>query len=71
MTRPRQEPTKLQQITVALLCDRYGGTERFWERYRRRLVKAGLINKIGLSFFGDLTAIDEAVASGGPEVWEA
>ena len=61
----------IKKITIRVLCDRFGGTESFWERRRRALVKAGLLNKIGHSYFGDLATIDEAVASAGPDVWKA
>lgn len=61
----------VKKITISLLCDRFGGSERFWERRRRNLVHAGLLNKIGNSYFGDMAAIDKAVASGGPEIWNA
>ena len=62
---------QVRKITIAMLCDRFGGSERFWERHRKSLVKAGLLNKIGYSYFGDLAAIDKAVASGGPAIWKA
>ena len=61
----------VKKITLAMLQDRFGGTQRFCERRRISLVRAGLLNRIGNSYFGDLAAIDEAVASAGDEVWKA
>ena len=60
-----------KKITLRELRERYGGSERFWERRRQSLVKAGLLNRIGNSYFGTWATIDEAVASAGPEVWKA
>ncbi len=60
---------KVRKITAPMLSQRFGGTVRYWERRRKLLVKAGLLNKIGRSFFGDWEAIDHAVAKGGPEIW--
>ena len=61
----------VKKITLGQLCNRFGGSARFWERRRQALVRAGLLNKIGHSYFGDITAIDKAVASGGPDIWNA
>ena len=61
----------IKKITLRTLQDRYGGSERFWERRRQALVRAGLLNRIGNSYFGDLAIIDKAVAGAGPEVWKA
>ena len=60
----------IQKITPATLCKHFGATERFWERRRKAMVNAGLLNKIGRSFFGDLATIEIAVANGGTEVWQ-
>ena len=65
----RTGPMQVKKITVSMLRNRYGGSERFWQRRRKCLVRAGLLNKIGYSYFGDLVAIDQAVASGGPDIW--
>lgn len=59
------------RITARMLSDRYGCSARFWEYRRPAMVKAGLLNKIGRSYFGDLLAIDRAVATAGPETWES
>ena len=59
----------IQRITPRMLSQRFGGTVRFWERRRRAMVKAGLLNKIGRSFFGSMVAIEHAVANGSTEVW--
>ena len=61
----------VQKITPAILSERFGGTERYWERPRKAMVGAGLLNKIGRSFFGDLAAIENAIATGGAEIWQA
>jgi hypothetical protein len=61
----------IQRITARMLSDRFGGTVRFWERRRPAMVKAGLLNKIGRSFFGCIDAIERAIANGGTEVWDA
>jgi hypothetical protein len=34
------------------------------------MVSAGLLNKIGRSFFGDLALIEQALARGGDEIWK-
>lgn len=61
----------IHKITAHMLAQRFGGTVRYWERRRPAMVKAGLLNKIGNSFFGDMLAIQEAVARGGAEIWSA
>ncbi len=58
-----------QRITARMLSEHFGCSTRFWELRRAAMVKAGLLNKIGRSYFGDFGTIDRAVASGGPEVW--
>ncbi|MCG8419722.1 MAG: hypothetical protein MJE77_17455 [Proteobacteria bacterium] len=60
----------IQRITAVMLSQRFGGTERYWERRRKTMVNAGLLNKIGRSFFGDLDTIEQAIATGGAEIWQ-
>jgi hypothetical protein len=62
---------KIQRITARMLSDRFGGTERFWERRRPAMVKAGLLNKIGRSFFGCIDAVERAIANGSTQLWGA
>ncbi len=60
----------VQRITATMLHHRFGGTVRYWERRRKAMVRARLLNKIGRSFFGDLQAIERAIATGGADIWE-
>lgn len=53
----------VERVTPTRLMDRYGGTERYWERRRPAMVRLGLLNKIGRYFFGDLERIDDALMS--------
>ena len=61
----------VKRITTRMLSDRFGGSERFWQKRLAALVHAGLLNRIGRLYFGDMTAIDHAVASGGTDIWNA
>lgn len=59
----------VHKITALMLSERFGGTVRYWERRRASLVRAGLLSKIGRSFFGDFGKIEQAIAQGGEAVW--
>jgi len=61
----------IQRITATMLSQQFGGTIRYWERRRKAMVRAGLLNKIGRSFFGDLHAIAQAIATGGDDIWKS
>lgn len=51
-------------ITPRDLAEHLGSTETWWTRQRPAMVRAGLMRKIGRRFFGDLAAIQAALAAG-------
>ena len=53
-----QEST-IQQLTPRKLSQRFGGTERWWQRYLPVLYKTGKIGKRGRLFFGELRIIEQ------------
>jgi hypothetical protein len=61
MTRnfPDMQETTIQHLTPRKLSQRFGGTERWWQRYLPELHKAGKIGKRGRLFFGELTVIEQ------------
>lgn len=63
MLEQRQSPS-VRVITAAGLTDRFGGSRRFWERRRPRMVRGRLLRKVGRVFFGDLDEIANALARG-------
>jgi hypothetical protein len=59
----------IQKITAATLSKTFGGSIRYWADKRKMLIKAGLLNKIGGLYFGDLHAIERVIAEGSKRVW--
>ena len=55
---------RMRAITPAILVAQFGGTRRFWERRRPKMVSGGLLRKVGRHFFGDLEEIALALKAG-------
>ncbi len=53
------QETTLQQLKPRKLSQRFGGTERWWQRHLPELHKAGKIGKRGRLFFGELKVIEQ------------
>jgi hypothetical protein len=49
------------------LVEHFKGTESWWIRKRPRMVRAGLLAKVGRKFAGDLSKIEAALAD--PAFW--
>lgn len=47
-----------RHITVSDLAKRYGPSKRWWRDHASDLVAAGLLVKVGQSWFGDYAEID-------------
>jgi hypothetical protein len=54
-------------LTPRDLVEHFKGTEAWWTRRRPRMVKAGLLLKVGRKFAGDLSKIEAALAD--PAFW--
>jgi hypothetical protein len=57
-------PSGARCITPGDLVVHLGSTESWWTRQRPAMIRAGLLTKVGRRFFGDLTAIQAALAAG-------
>lgn len=60
----RNHDATIHVITLERLVEHFGGTARFWSRRRRAMAEAGLLNKVGRQFFGDLERIARALSDG-------
>jgi hypothetical protein len=64
--QPRS-PAGNRILTPRDLVEHFKGTESWWTRRRPRMVKAGLLLKLGRKFAGDLSKIEAALAD--PAFW--
>jgi hypothetical protein len=64
--QPRS-PAGNRILTPRDLVEHFKGTESWWTRQRPRMVKAGLLFKLGRKFAGDLSKIEAALAD--PAFW--
>lgn len=53
-------------VTSRSLGERYGNNERWWRERLPELIAAGVVAKVGRSFFGIPSEIDAWLAAGGP-----
>jgi hypothetical protein len=60
-------PSGSRVLSSRDLVRHLGSTETWWEKHRKRLVKANLLVKAGKRFVGDLTKIQAAIAE--PAFW--
>jgi hypothetical protein len=65
-TQPKP-PASTQILTPRDLVEHFKGTESWWIRQRPRMVRAGLLLKVGRKFAGDLSKIEAALAD--PAFW--
>jgi hypothetical protein len=64
--QPRS-PAGNRILTPRDLVEHFKGTESWWIRQRPRMVRAGLMLKVGRKFAGDLSKIEAALAD--PAFW--
>ncbi len=57
------DDTQLQRLTPKTLSQRFGATERWWQRYLPHLKKKGIVSKKGKLFFGSYQTITKWLAS--------
>lgn len=62
--RTKNSKTVAKRVTLEMLTERFGISERYAKRFRSTLVDAGLLAKVGRQFFGDLDAIAAAIMTG-------